>query len=213
MTSSHGRAARPALARLGLALLVLSASAAHAQTAAGPARAVSFGVSGGLGIPTGDAGDVFASGFNVDALVEVQARPASPLAFRFEAGYQRFALKDEIRELVQAFGGEIDVDARIISGLANVLYKFPGTTVRPYVLGGVGVFNPGGSATISGLQAFAEDLDIEESGSTIAFGYNLGGGLEVPLSGMTVFGEVRFQQIRIDGSGFNIVPIKVGIRF
>jgi opacity protein-like surface antigen len=213
MTSSHGRAARPALARLGLALLVLSASAAHAQTAAGPARAVSFGVSGGLGIPTGDAGDVFASGFNVDALVEVQARPASPLAFRFEAGYQRLELKDDIRDLFEELGGDIDVNARIFSGLANVLYKFPGTTVRPYVLGGVGVFNLGGSASISGFEEFEEELDTEESGSTTSFGYNVGGGLEVPLSGITVFGDVRFQQIRIDGSGFNIVPIKVGIRF
>ena len=208
MTSSHRRAAVS-----GLALLALSASAAHAQTAVGPTRPVSFGVSGGLSIPTGDAGDVFASGFNVDALVEVQARPASPLAFRFEAGYQRFELKDELKDLFEEFGGDVDVDARILSGLANVVYKFPGTTVRPYVLGGIGVFNLGGSVSISGFEEFEEELDTDDSGSTTSFGYNVGGGLEVPLSGLTAFGEVRFQQIRIDGSGFNIVPIKVGIRF
>jgi opacity protein-like surface antigen len=208
MTRSRRRAALS-----GLSLLALSASAVHAQTPVGPTRPVSFGVSGGLSIPTGDAGDVFASGFNVDALVELQPRPASPLAFRLEAGYQRFELKDEVRDLFEEFGGDIDVNARIFSGVANVLYKFPGTTVRPYVLGGVGVFNFGGSATISGFEEFEEELDAEESGSTTAFGYNVGGGLEVPLSGLTAFGEVRFQQIRIDGSGFNIVPIKVGIRF
>jgi opacity protein-like surface antigen len=207
MTSSHRRAAVR-----GLTLLALSTSAAHAQTAVGPTRPVSFGVAGGLSIPTGDAGDLFASGFNVDALLEVQ-RPASPLAFRFEAGYQRLELKDDIRDLFEELGGDIDVNARIFSGLANVLYKFPGTTVRPYVLGGVGVFNLGGSASISGFEEFEEELDTEESGSTTSFGYNVGGGLEVPLSGITVFGDVRFQQIRIDGSGFNIVPIKVGIRF
>ena len=208
MTRSHRRAALS-----GLALLALSATAAHAQTAVGPTRPVSFGVSGGLSIPTGDAGDVFSTGFNVDALVEVQARPASPLAFRFEAGYQRFELNDDLKDLFDELGGDIDVNARIFSGVANAIYKFPGTTVRPYVLGGIGVFNLGGSATISGFEEFEEELDTEESGSTTSFGYNVGGGLEVPLSGLTAFGEVRFQQIRIDGSGFNIVPIKVGVRF
>ena len=208
MTSSHRRAALS-----GLALLAAAGSTTHAQTPVGPTRPVSFGVAGGLSIPTGDAGDVFASGFNVDALVEVQ-RPASPLAFRFEAGYQRFEVKDDIKELFEDFGGDVDVNARIYSGLANVLYKFPGTTVRPYVLGGVGVFNLGGSVSVSGLDEFGEDFQGEEnSGSTTNFGYNVGGGLELPLSGVTAFGEVRFQQIRIEGSSFNIVPIKIGIRF
>jgi hypothetical protein len=44
----------------------------------------------------------------------------------------------------------------------------------------------------------------------------VGGGLEIPLSGITVFGDVRFQQVRVGEEGesnFNIVPIKIGIRF
>jgi opacity protein-like surface antigen len=209
MTRSRRRAALS-----GLSLLALSASAAHAQAPAAPARPVSFGISGGLSVPTGDAGDAFASGFNVDALLELQPRPASPLAFRFEAGYQRFELNDDLKEFFEQFGGSIDANARIISGVANVLYKFPvASAVRPYVLGGVGVFNLGGSASISGFEELGEDIDAEEGGSTTSFGYNVGGGVELPLSGITAFGEVRFQQIRVDGSNFNIVPIKVGVRF
>ena len=198
------------------ALLLLAAGTAGAQ-ASSPAstaeRPLSFGISGGLSLPTGNAGDVFSSGFNVDGLLEVRARPASPVAFRFEAGYQRFAIKDEVRELFEDFGAEIDGDARVISGVVNALYKFPGVAVRPYVLGGVGVFNVGGSATISGIDESGELLDEDESGSITRFGFNVGGGLEVPLSGITAFGEIRFQSIRTPDEPFNIVPIKVGIRF
>jgi opacity protein-like surface antigen len=208
MTRPFGTAAPAAL------LLLAAAGTAGAQASATtPERPLSFGVSGGLSLPTGDAGDVFSSGFNVDALLEVRARPASPLAFRFEAGYQRFAIKDEVREVFEEFGADIDVNARVVSGLVNAVYKFPGVAVRPYVLGGVGVFNVGGSASVSGVDESGEILDEDESGSTTRFGFNVGGGLEVPLSGVTAFGEIRFQSIRTPEEPFNIVPIKVGIRF
>jgi opacity protein-like surface antigen len=173
------------------ALLAMSASTAQAQTAAA-ARPVSFGVSGGLSIPTGDFGDFFDSGYNAGALLEFTPR-VSPLAIRVEGDYQRFGVKDV----------DSNTDLRMISGIANVLYKFGGATmVRPYVLGGLGLFNVGSTG--------------DEGESENKFGYNVGGGLEIPLSGITVFGDVRFQQVRVGDEGesnFNLVPIKVGIRF
>jgi opacity protein-like surface antigen len=173
------------------ALLAVSASTAHAQAAAA-ARPVSFGVSGGLSIPTGDFGDFFESGYNVGALLEFTPR-VSPVAIRIEGDYQRFAVK----------GGDSETDLRMISGTANALFKFgSAAVVRPYVIGGLGLFNVGSTG---------DDGESENK-----FGYNVGGGLEIPLSGITVFGDVRFQQVRVgeDGeSNFNLVPIKVGIRF
>ena len=173
------------------ALLAVSASTAQAQTAAA-ARPVSFGVTGGLSIPTGDFGDFFESGYNAGALLEFT--PAvSPLAIRIEGDYQRFAVKDV----------DSESDLRMISGTANALFKFGSAMmVRPYVLGGVGLFNVGGTG---------DDGESENK-----FGYNVGGGLEIPLSGITVFGDVRFQQVRVGEEGesnFNLVPIKIGIRF
>ena len=173
------------------ALLAVSASTAHAQAAAA-ARPVSFGVTGGLSIPTGDFGDFFESGYNVGALLEFTPR-LSPVTLRVEGDYQRFAVKDV----------DSESDLRMISGTANALFKFGSATmVRPYVLGGVGLFNVGGTG---------DDGESENK-----FGYNVGGGLEIPLSGITVFGDVRFQQVRVGDEGesnFNLVPIKVGIRF
>lgn len=178
-----------AAAPLALALT----TAAHAQTTGtgAPTRPVSFGVAGGLSIPTGDFGDVLKSGFLAGALLEF-TRPASPVAFRIEADYQRFSIKDD-------FDIGSPSDTRVISGVANVLYKFAGETARPYVLGGVGLFNVG--ATVEGA-------DSENK-----FGFNVGAGLEIPLSGITAFGDVRYQSIQTEGSALNLIPIRVGIRF
>jgi opacity protein-like surface antigen len=167
--------------------LALTTAAAQAQTTT--ARPVSFGLAGGLSIPTGDAGDQIETGYVVGGLLEL-ARPASPLAFRLEVDYQRF-------------GSTLDLpgagDLRVISGVANVLYKFAGETARPYLLGGLGLFNTG-----------ATD---EGSESETDFGANVGVGLELPLSGITVFGDVRYQSIFASPDNVNLIPIRVGIRF
>lgn len=169
--------------------LVLSASAAHAQATGAPTRPVSVGITGGLSIPTGDFADGVKSGFNVGGLLEF-SRPASPLAFRIEGEYQRFDAKSE------APGAG---NLRIISGVANVLYKFAGETARPYLLGGVGLFNTGSS--------------VEDSESETDFGANVGVGLEIPLSGITAFGDIRYQSIFASPDNVSLIPIRVGIRF
>jgi opacity protein-like surface antigen len=179
------------LAGCAAALLTVSAATAHAQAAAAT-RPVSVGITGGLTIPTGDFGDGYDSGYNVGGLLEF-AFPLSPLSLRINGEYQSFKLKDEF-----SLGGDNE-DFRIISGTADLVYKLPGMMVRPYVLGGVGLFN----GKVSG-----SDGDSENK-----FGFNLGGGLEIPLSGITVFGDARYQSIQTEGDATNLVPIRVGIRF
>jgi opacity protein-like surface antigen len=177
---------------VALAALTLSgASVAHAQGTGAATRPVSIGITGGLSIPTGDFGDFYSSGFNAGGLLEF-SRPASPLAFRLEGEYQRFGIKDEV-----TVGDPGDL--RVISGVANVVYKFGGVMARPYVLGGVGLFNVG---------ITEGDGDPENE-----FGFNVGAGLELPLSGITAFADIRYQSIQTEGDAFNLVPIRVGIRF
>jgi opacity protein-like surface antigen len=181
-----------ALARTACAaaLLTLSAAAAHAQPAAAT-RPVSVGVSGGLTVPTGDFGDAYDSGYNVGGLLEFTPR-TSPLAFRLEGTYQKFSLKENVRV------GDAD-DLRIISGVVNALYKFGGTAARPYLLGGLGAYNL--------------DLSGDDTDSETKLGFDLGAGLEIPLSGITVFGDVRYESIRTEIDPTNLIPVRVGIRF
>jgi opacity protein-like surface antigen len=172
------------------ALLTVSAATAHAQVAAST-RPVSVGVFGGLTLPSGDFGDAYDSGYNVGGLLEFT--PAvSPLAFRLEGTYQRFSLKEDVRI------GAAD-DLRVISGVANALYKFGGAVARPYVIGGLGAYN---------LDLAGDDTDSETK-----LGFNVGAGLEIPLSGITVFGDVRYESIRTEVDPTNLFPIRVGLRF
>ena len=171
---------------IGLALV---ATAANAQSVVPAAKPVSFGIAGGMSMPTGDFGDAFKSGYNVSGIVQFQ-QPTWPVALRVEAQYQDFGAK-----------GGVDASAKTIGGLANVIYAFPTkSTVRPYVTGGLGFFH---------LKMDAGEL----SSSDNKFGFDMGAGLDFQLSGMNTFIEANWQSIRADGSAANQIPVRVGIRF
>ncbi|HEU6450058.1 MAG TPA: hypothetical protein VFT57_01465, partial [Gemmatimonadaceae bacterium] len=72
--------------------LALVATAANAQSVVPAAKPVSFGIAGGMSVPTGDFGDGFKSGYNVSGLVQFQ-QPTWPVALRIEAQYQDFGAK------------------------------------------------------------------------------------------------------------------------
>jgi opacity protein-like surface antigen len=169
--------------------LALVATAANAQSVVPAAKPVSFGIAGGMSVPTGDFGDGFKSGYNVSGLVQFQ-QPTWPVALRIEAQYQDFGAK-----------GGVDASAKTIGGLANVIYAFPTkSTVRPYVTGGLGYFH---------LKMEMGDV----SGSDNMFGFDFGSGLDFQLSGMNTFIEANWQSVRAEGAAMNQIPVRVGIRF
>jgi opacity protein-like surface antigen len=171
---------------IGLALV---ATAANAQSLVPAAKPVSFGIAGGMSMPTGDFGDAFKSGYNVSGLLQFQ-QPSWPVALRIEAQYQDFGAK-----------GGVDASAKTIGGLANVIFAFPTkSTVRPYVTGGLGFFH---------LKMEEGDLSASDN----KFGFDMGAGLDFQLSGMNTFIEANWQSIRADGAAANQIPIRVGIRF
>jgi opacity protein-like surface antigen len=171
---------------IGLALV---ATAANAQSVVPAAKPVSFGIAGGMSMPTGDFGDAFKSGYNVSGIVQFQ-QPTWPVALRVEAQYQDFGAK-----------GGVDASAKTMGGLASLVYAFPNkSTVHPYVTGGLGFFH---------LKFDGGEL----SSSTNKFGFNAGAGLDFQLSGMNTFIEANWQSIRAEGSAANQIPIRVGIRF
>ena len=207
MSTFFRRAA--ARAALGAAAVAVSASAAAAQL---PVNPFSVGVSGGAAIPVGDFGDFVKTGFSVDGIVAVRF-PTSPISLRGEVGYTRFDLKDS------AFEGEdgLSGNFRTISGVANLVLTLPAgpaVTVRPYLIGGVGIYN--GRSSVSG-DGLTVNGDAENK-----IGFNGGVGLEIPLSGITGLGEVRFVNVRtkedsqaVDAVPFNAnhVAVRFGIRF
>jgi opacity protein-like surface antigen len=206
-------APRRAFAPAALCAAAFTASAAAAQV---PVNPFGVGISGGAAVPTGDFGDDVNTGFSVDGLITLRV-PTLPVSFRGEVGYTRFGIKQSAFE-------DDDEDAsgnlRFFSGVANVIFSVPAgptAVVRPYLIGGVGLYNGRVNVEGGGESASSEAAN--------KFGFNAGAGIEIPLSGITGLGEVRFVSVRtkVDADdeddnlalpfNANHVAIRFGVRF
>lgn len=76
--------------------------------------------------------------------------------------------------------------------------------VKPYVLGGLGLYN--GKTT-------ADFGSAEISGSDTNLGLQAGAGVAFQLSGFSTFAEARLVNIFSDGNSSRFVPIVFGVRF
>jgi opacity protein-like surface antigen len=171
--------------------VMLSAQAAHAQ-------GMSFGVGGGVVVPTGSLSDGNATGWSGTALMRVQP-PASPVGLQLDAFYTRFGLEG------------IDGHSRMLGGTANAVFAFPGASMaRPYLIGGLGLYN--GKTTIDGLGS---------SEAATKFGINAGAGFDFGLGKAKLFAEGRFHAIMKgvtdvstgDEKTAYMIPLTVGVRF
>ncbi|HEU4565354.1 MAG TPA: outer membrane beta-barrel protein [Gemmatimonadaceae bacterium] len=192
---------RNSVALAALALGVFAASSANAQATSSSASGVSFGISAGLAMPTGDlkkieGTEIANNGFTVAGQLGYQ--PASmPVGFRVDAGYTRFGVNKDLAD---------DANFSIISGIVNALVNVPMSgSVTPYALAGVGF----GSVKVSGEG---------ESESSTGLAYDVGAGLRFNLSGMATNLEAKYvangtdkDKILIDGA--NSFRLTFGIMF
>jgi opacity protein-like surface antigen len=172
--------------------LAVAAGAAGAQSSTRP---FSLGISGGPSFPTGDAGDGLNTGFIVAGHLGIQPS-VSPIGFRLDLGYNRWEVDGA------------DANLRAISGTANAMLMFPtatGSSVRPYLSGGVGLYNTKGSVDV-GDRTVSGDSETN-------FGLNAGAGIDFGLSGLSTFVELRFHSIFTEERNTNYVPVVFGVRF
>jgi opacity protein-like surface antigen len=178
---------------LAVSLLLVSASTASAQFA----NPIRFNVHAGASLPMGDFGDTdFGAadlGFRVGAGLEL--RPAfSPVGLRFDGAYDRLGVEDA------------DAAYSIWSVTANAVLS---PTASPlYFIGGIGFY---------GLDVSGDDVVFDFESET-DFGFNLGAGISLPLTGFSTFIEARWNRIAVDGDIFGFdnvdyIPIVFGIRF
>ena len=79
-------------------------------------------------------------------------------------------------------------------------------SIKPYVLGGLGLYNAKASGSFGGIGS-------GETESRSNIGIQAGGGLEFQLSGFTTFLEAKFVNSFTEGSSTQWVPVTFGIRF
>jgi hypothetical protein len=178
--------------------MLLSAPAVRAQGA-------EFALGGGVGVPLGDFDDGAKLGWH--GLAAISFVPNGwPVGIQFDGSYQQFSLED-----AGAFTG---LKTRFIQGTGDVVFKFKSSeesTFRPYILGGVGVYNTKTTAD--------DDPGDVLGGGTTDFGLNAGAGFDFKAGGAGLFIEGRFHNVFVGGDGFGggsnlqFIPITLGIRF
>jgi outer membrane protein with beta-barrel domain len=178
-------------AAVGLAL-ALSAQVAQAQAG------LSFGLGAGVVVPTGSMADLNSTGYTGQASLRMQPA-ASPLGLQVDGFYSRLGLQNDI-----------DGHSQMIGGTANAVYAFSSVSpARPYLIGGVGVYN--------------HKLTIDQvgSGSDTKFGANAGAGFDFKLGAASLYAEGRFHAIfkaavdaqTLEETTAYMIPLTVGLRF
>jgi opacity protein-like surface antigen len=178
------------IAALGV-VAALGATSAQAQQESG--NLITVGAGGGIAIPLGDYSDFTKTGW--DFTGGVQFKPAtSPVGFQLDGTYQQ-------NKFDPSSAGKDDW----VYGTANIVYWLPlaaETKIRPYLLGGGGIYHVKDKPTIGTDTSFTK------------FGINVGAGFDFNVQkNVGIFIEGRFHNVFVEGPDAKFIPINAGIRF
>ena len=180
-----------------------------------------FGVSGGPTFPIGDLGDVAAVGFNARGIVGLGA-PGLPVGLRAELAYHWFPLRGDFKESVcSGFGATCTISGNVgmLSGALNGVYAFPVTTrARPYVVGGVGVYQQRLNVDVESGGSSGGVQDGSADDSQTRAGLNIGAGIRYDIQRWNIFTEARLVNVFTKDTGSTggasrFVPVMIGIIF
>lgn len=168
------------------------------STAALSQKTYVLGFGGGAAIPVGNLSDTQKSGYN--ALVSLALGVADmPLGLRFDGIYNNLLRTD------QSFptgSGQVNASFRVTGAIANLVYAFPATNAKPYIIAGVGLYTT--------------RRDTTNAKSVNSVGYNAGIGATFGLGPLAAFIESRYHSISRSaskGGVLQFVPITLGLMF
>jgi opacity protein-like surface antigen len=166
---------------LALALGLCATPALQAQHAQ-PTEGISFGLGGGLTLPTSNYATFDKTGWHLLGLIQLPISE-SPIHLRFDVMYGATSHKSG------------PGSTKLTGATADLLYHLGerASSVRPYVLGGLGFYN------------------VSNGSSNTKFAYGLGGGILFGLGGSHAFLEARYMSIQASGSSLAFFPITLGV--
>jgi len=171
-----------------LIALFTTPAAVHAQ------KGYAIGIAGGAAIPVGKLGDVQKTGYSALAVLALGS-PDLPIGLRFDGVYNKLTH-------ASTSTGASTADFRVAGALANLVYAFPGTYAKPYLLAGGGWY-------------FSK-ADTTAAKSQTNFGFNAGLGTTFGFGPAAAFIEARYHTISrsvAKGGVFQFVPITFGLIF
>jgi hypothetical protein len=172
-------------------LLGMSSSAFGQKTFA-------IALGGGVAIPVGKLADAQNTGPSALAALAIGVAD-SPLGVRFDGIYNNLVRG---AEAVPAQGSSVSTaNFRVMGVLANLVFAFPGTSAKSYVLVGGGLYN--------------SKVEPNEK-SQNNFGFNAGLGATFGVGPFATFIESRYHTISRKtnkGGVYQFVPITFGVMF
>ena len=179
---------------LSLAILSLVPAISHAQ------KGYAIGIGGGAAIPVGKLGDVQNTGYSALIALAVGS-PDLPIGLRFDGVYNN--LTHSTTTAGTSTGPVTQTgDFRVVGALVNLVYAFPGTYAKPYIIAGGGWY--GSKADTTGAKSQSN------------FGFNAGLGTTFGFGPAAAFIEARYHSISrsvAKGGVFQFVPITFGLIF
>lgn len=169
---------------IALAATLVVAPPAVAQT--------SLSIAAGAALPMGDDADDLEMGYNATVGLGIKP-PLAPIGARIEGMFNSFGFKDPMFD---------DAATRVLAVTANATLSGVGMPLpMAYLIAGVGMYN----TALTGVTS-APDASND-------FGFNIGAGLNIPLTGFGTYIEARYHHVPMDGGAMKFVPITFGIKF
>lgn len=176
------------------ALLVLFAFAIGSANASAQ-KSYAIGLGGGAAIPVGKLGDVQATGYN--ALVTLAIGVSDlPFGVRFDGMY------NNLSDTKSPPTGVTSTNLRVGAAIGNLIFAFPGTAAKAYILAGAGYYSS--KADLPGAKAEGD------------WGFNGGFGATFGFGPVATFFETRYHSVsRSESKGgvYQFIPITFGIMF
>jgi hypothetical protein len=192
----------------GLTALIATPALAAAQL-----PGIGVGLAAGANVPTADYADATKEGLVLNGFVEL--RTSSALGVRGALFWSR---SDMDNPLIKSNGGvtlpddpsyNVTGEVDLIGASLDLTLGPSVGVIRPYVVGGVGVFQRRVSQDVEG--AVEEFRDLRRNDTDV--GFNGGLGLRLSLGAAAVFAEARYYSVASKPDRTNFVPVVIGLSF
>ena len=173
---------------ISVSLSLALSSAAFGQ------KTYAVALGGGAAIPVGKLSDTQKTGYSAIAALAIGVAEL-PVGVRFDGVYNN--LRANVRS-----GTTVNSNFRVMGLLANLVFAFPGTNAKPYMLVGGGLYN--------------SKPDVPGAKSQNNIGFNAGLGATFGIGPFATFLESRYHTISrsvAKGGVFQFVPITFGVMF
>ncbi|HST07386.1 MAG TPA: hypothetical protein VLJ83_04405 [Gemmatimonadaceae bacterium] len=163
-------------------------------------KTYALGLGGGATIPVGKLADTQKTGYNGIVAIAIGVADL-PLGVRFDGMYNTIRGNGDV---VTAPGGGTTTNSglRVTAALANLVFAFPGTTAKAYIIAGGGLYN--------------SRPDIAGAKAQNNFGFNAGLGSTFGSGPFAIFLEARYHTVSrsvAKGGVYQFVPITLGLLF